>query len=88
MYRVEFARQASRQLGSLPKGIAARIGQRIRALAVDPRPRGALKLTGAQANLYRIRVGDYRVVYQVRDDVLIVVIVRVGKRNEANYRGL
>jgi mRNA interferase RelE/StbE len=88
VYRVEFTRPASRQLRSLPKGIAIRIGERIRALAVDPRPRGALKLTGAQANLYRIRVGDYRVVYQVRDDVLIVVILRVGKRDEASYRGL
>ena len=88
MYRVEFTRRARGQLTSLPKDTAARIARRIDALADDPRPRGFRKLTDVEVDLYRIRVGDYRVLYEIRDDVLIVLIVRVGKRDEALYRGL
>lgn len=51
----------------------------------DPRPKDAIKLAG-QDGLYRVRVGDYRIVYQLRDEVLLVVIVRVGHRREVYER--
>ena len=53
-------------------------------LAKEPRPKGVKKLSGAD-DLYRIRVGDYRVVYQIRDDRLIVLVVRIGHRKDV-YR--
>jgi len=54
------------------------------ALAINPRPKGVKKLTGLDS-LYRIRTGDYRIVYQVRDDRLIVLVVRIGHRKDV-YR--
>ncbi len=54
------------------------------ALAANPRPKGVKKLTGLD-NLYRIRAGDYRIVYQIRDDRLIVLVVRIGHRKDV-YR--
>ncbi len=55
------------------------------ALAENPRPTGCIKLTGMEA--YRIRVGDYRIVYEITDRVLIVTVIDVGHRREV-YRGL
>ena len=54
------------------------------ALAANPRPRGVKKLTGLD-DLYRIRVADYRIVYQIQDDRLIVLVVRIGHRKDV-YR--
>ena len=54
-------------------------------LAVEPRPRGVVKLVGT-ANGYRVRVGDYRIVYEVHDDRLVVVVIRVGDRREIYRR--
>ncbi len=58
-----------------------RIAAAIDRLAVDPRPSGVRKLTGAD-NLWRIRVGDYRIVYEIEDDRLVVLIVRIGHRRD------
>ena len=55
-------------------------------LADNPRPRGVEKLEGRE-NRYRIRVGDYRVIYEIHDEVLLVLVVRIGHRREV-YRGL
>ena len=54
------------------------------ALAANPRPKGVKKLSGPD-DLYRIRVGDYRIVYQIHDDRLIVLVVRIGHRKDV-YR--
>jgi mRNA interferase RelE/StbE len=62
-----------------------RVDERILALAEEPRPPRAVKLQGAEG-YFRIRVGDYRVVYAIEDDVLIVLVVRIGHRREV-YRG-
>jgi mRNA interferase RelE/StbE len=88
VYRVEFTRVARRQLESLPNNASTSIARRIDALAADPRPPGFRKLADVEVDVYRIRVGNYRVLYQIRDDVLIVLIVRVAKRDEATYRGI
>jgi mRNA interferase RelE/StbE len=58
----------------------------INSLAEEPRPAGAVKLTGSE-NLYRVRVGDYRVIYAVENDFLLVLVVEIGHRREI-YRKL
>lgn len=83
-YRIEIEAAAARQLARLPKVAQARIKAKVAALADDPRPRGATKLVGT-ADSWRIRVGDYRVVYVIRDDVLVVIVVKIGHRKDV-YR--
>ena len=53
----------------------------LRGLEADPRPPGSLKLQGSEA-LYRIRIGDYRVVYEIHEAVLVVLVVRIAHRRE------
>lgn len=84
-YRIEFTAAALRQIGRLSEPIRRRIYDRAAALAEEPRPRGSEKLSGYEA--YRIRVGDYRVVYTIEDDQLLVTVVRAGHRRDV-YRGL
>ena len=85
VYRIQFQRDAERELTSLPARDRVRVAARIEALADDPRPHGAKKLSGVD-DLYRIRVGDYRVVYQVQRRVLLVLVVRIGHRREVYRR--
>ena len=85
-YLVVFTSAAQRSIGQLDRSIAARIKPRILRLADDPRPRGSVKLAGAD-DLYRIRMGDYRVVYRVDDSKQLVEITIVAHRREV-YRGL
>lgn len=87
MYRIEYERTARKELATLPRPIQRRVVDAIEVLSNDPRPAGCRKITGAR-NGYRIRVGRYRVLYEVQDKVLIILIVRVAKRNEATYRNL
>jgi mRNA interferase RelE/StbE len=84
-YRIEFAPAAVRQLRSFPLKIKLRIRTQIEALVSEPRPAGCRKLKGAD-DIYRVRVGDYRILYQVRDDVLLVLVVSVSKRGEVYKR--
>ena len=80
-YRIEVKPQAEKALARIPNPHRRRIARAIDALARTPRPAGCTKLTGGD-NAYRIRVGDYRVVYEVLDRVLIVYIVRVAHRKD------
>lgn len=84
MYQLEITRQAQRQLGRLPASIAARVQTAIQGLASNPRPRGSLKMSDMK-NGWRIRIGNYRVIYDIHDDVLRVIIIRVGHRRDV-YR--
>jgi len=84
-YRVEFSKPAVRQFEKLSKPVQTRLRPRIDALAHDPRPQGVKKLVGAD-ELYRLRVGDYRVIYQIQDEVLLVLVVKVGQRKEIYRR--
>lgn len=79
--QIEFAPGADRQLRTLTDQVQRRIIIAIAALANDPRPHGWEKLSGEES-LYRIRIGDYRVIYQVSDEKLLVLIVRVGHRRD------
>lgn len=86
-YEVEVEHKAARALIRIARGdhqAAARIKAAIDGLAEEPRPSGTVKLTGADA--YRIRVGDYRVVYVVEDAVRVVVVVRIAHRREVYER--
>ena len=58
-----------------------RIAKALRVLENDPRPPGSVKLHG-EGELYRVRVGDYRIVYQIQDAVLVVLVVQIGHRRE------
>lgn len=84
-YRIEFASNADKQFRALGKSTQLRLARRINLLANEPRPQGIKKLTGEE-DLYRIRVGDYRIVYQIQDKKLLVLIVRVGHRSEVYRR--
>ena len=83
-YRVEIEPPARRALAKLPHQVAERIIRRIEVLAEDPRGMGAVKLSGH--NAYRVRVGDYRIIYAVLDDRMLILVVEVGHRREV-YRG-
>ena len=85
-YTVTVARPARKELEKLPDPIAQRMLAKIEALAVTPRPHGASKLQG-EKYLWRIRVGDYRVVYSV-DDTVKVVDVSVIRHRRDVYRNL
>jgi mRNA interferase RelE/StbE len=80
-YAVTFARSARKELEALDEKHISRIFQRIEALAKEPRPSGCKKLVGSKL-LWRIRIGDYRVVYAVYDDKQIVDIVAVRHRKD------
>jgi mRNA interferase RelE/StbE len=81
-YSVIFKPSADKQLRALPTGIQRRIVAATDALRENPRPRGCRKLHGTD-DLWRIRVGDYRAVYTIGDEELIVLVVRVAHRREA-----
>jgi len=77
-------RQPQRAMRRLPRDLLERIDQAILSLAADPRPTGSKKLSGHD-NLYRVRVGEWRISYAVEDDRLIVLILEVAPRGRA-YR--
>ncbi len=83
-YAVVFARSARKELQALDPAVAARILKRIEAFADNPRPTGVIKLEGA-SDLWRIRVGDWRIVYRLSDKERLVDIFAVRHRREA-YR--
>ena len=83
-HKVQFRRSAEKELEALDARIRARILRNIVALADDPRPPGVKHLTGTD-NLWRIRVSDYRVIYEIGDSELIIRVVRVAHRSKA-YR--
>jgi mRNA interferase RelE/StbE len=84
MYTIEIAPAAERALKKLQADIQKRIIKALLKLQEDPRPAGVKKLSG-EDDLYRIRVGDYRIVYQIRDNELVVLVVRVAHRRDV-YR--
>lgn len=85
-YKIVFRPSLEKDLAALPKKIAARTFARIEDLATNPFPPLALKLSGAE-KLYRIRVGDYRIVYEIDSASKLIVIHYVRHRREV-YRSL
>jgi mRNA interferase RelE/StbE len=83
-YRLTFARSARRDVGALDVTIGRRVLAKIQSLAKDPRPPGCVKLTGT-SNQWRIRIGDWRVIYTIDDATNHVDIAAVRHRSDA-YR--
>ena len=79
--RVEIARRAARALSVLPRPEQQRVRAATDLLATEPRPPGATKLVG-ERRAYRVRVGDYRIVYEVFHDKLVIQVVRIGHRRD------
>lgn len=84
-YRVEIAPAAGRDLKHLDKSVVSRLEPAILSLGEDPRPPGTRKIRDSE-NSYRIRVGEYRIIYDVYDNQKLVVVLRVERRSENTYR--
>ena len=80
-YKIEWKRSATRELRKLPREAVSRILQAVEELSAHPYPTGVRKLVGSEQT-YRIRIGDYRVVYSVFSSTLIIQIIRVGHRKD------
>lgn len=80
MYDIEFTRNATRELRRINNPILSRLMKAIEGLREDPRPQGSKKLVG-QDDLWRIRVGDYRIIYSIADAIKVVTITRVAHRS-------
>jgi mRNA interferase RelE/StbE len=83
-YTVRLNAQVGKVLDRLPPDMRRRLVRRLEALEDNPRPRGVEKLAGVE-ELYRVRVGAYRIVYTIRDRELVVIVVRIGHRRDV-YR--
>ena len=80
-YIIKFKASATKEFQKLSSSVQQRLRTPINSLKTDPRPPGSIKLKGSD-QLYRIRVGDYRVVYSIDDAVKIVLVTRVRHRRE------
>ena len=83
-YRIEFTPSAARTLSKISATLQRRISLKIDMLSSLPRPPRVEKLHGHQ-NRYRLRVGDYRIIYEIQEQILLVLIVKIGHRREV-YR--
>lgn len=80
-YKVEWKRSAVKELRALPKGAVEKILKAVEQLSTDPYPAGVRKLVGAE-HTYRIREGDYRIIYTVMASTLVIEVMRVGHRKD------
>jgi mRNA interferase RelE/StbE len=82
-YRVILPKSVQKELDRLPSDVMGRILTRLRALESNPRPPDVKKLKGRPA--WRVRVGDYRIIYEIHDRELVIIVVTIGHRREV-YR--
>lgn len=83
-YSISYVPSAAKALRKLDRPAARRMLDAIEELAIDPRPPGCIQLKGGSGE-YRVRIGDYRIIYEVQDSELIVLVLRLGHRREV-YR--
>ncbi len=83
-YRIEISATAERQISKLPRADQIRVIRVIQALATDPRPPGCRKLSGYD-DVFRVRIGRYRVLYSIEDRRLVIIVLKVGDRKDV-YR--
>jgi mRNA interferase RelE/StbE len=87
LYKVIVSQDAQKEIESVDRRAdRSRIVERIYKLASNPRPHGSKKLNGPFER-YRLRQGDYRILYEIRDEVLVVTVVQVGNRKDVYRRG-
>lgn len=84
-YKIEIKKSAAKEIENLPSVILKRVVSHIQELVNDPRPLGCKKLSGDEK--YRIRVGDYRILYEIEDEIVRIYVVKVAHRKEV-YRML
>ena len=82
MYSISITPSALKDIAKLPKAMIKKTEIIIDSLSEQPRPIGVKKLKGISEDLYRIRVGDYRIIYSIEDEIKIVDILKIGHRKE------
>ncbi len=82
MYRIEWTEKAFKQLNKLPRVVAKTIYNRVGELKENPRGSSVKKLVGKP--LYRLRIGDYRVIIDIKDQELVIMVIEVGHRKSIN----
>ena len=85
-YTVEFLKTAERELAALPKDTQRQIARKIDALRENPRPPG-VKLLHGEERFYRLRVGEYRVIYSIEGKRLVILVIKIGHRKDV-YKNL
>lgn len=86
VYRLQYKSSVKKELRKLSRTDRITIVHKIKLLKKEPRPEGSAKLKGSR-DLFRIRHGDYRIIYQIQNNVLIIIIIRIGHRREI-YKNL
>ena len=81
-YKITIRKEALKELERLPKATNQDISNKIDLLEFDPRPAGCKKLKGKHENLWRIRTGDYRIIYSIEDKIKIIDIRKIGHRKD------
>jgi mRNA interferase RelE/StbE len=84
-YRIEIKKTAAREIEHLPQNDIHAVLGKIASLADNPRPHGCQKLSGQEK--YRLRCGDYRILYSIEDAVLVIYVVKVGHRKDIYRHG-
>ncbi len=79
-YKIEFKKSVLKELKSIPDKDIEKILKKIKSLSKNPRPSGCIKLSGQER--YRIRQGNYRILYSIEDDILVIYIVKIGHRKQ------
>ena len=80
-YKIEISKSAEKSLQRIPKKDILKVVQSIQSLAISPFPEGCRKLQGEE-NTYRIRQGNYRVIYEVEDNRLLILVLKIGHRKD------
>jgi len=80
-YKIKFSKGAVKDIRKLPKTTVERILYKVFSLATNPTPPGCRKIAGME-NLWRVRVGNYRILYTVEDDILLIEIIKIGHRKD------
>jgi|TARA_R110000868_G_scaffold185109_10_gene426947 mRNA interferase RelE/StbE len=83
-YKITFKKSVCKDLKSVPKSDIKKILLKVDSLAVDPRREGAIKLSGQE--MYRIRQGLYRIIYQIRESELVIQVIKIGHRSDVYKR--
>lgn len=82
MYKITFKKSAEKEIQKSPSSVILKIVPVIEGLSINPRPIGSKKLHGSKENIWRIRIGDYKVVYLIAEEVKIVEVRRAGHRKD------
>ncbi len=80
-YRIELLKSAKKELSKLPRDVQQRIKDQIDTLQINPYPSGVKKLKNGKGRL-RIRIGDYRIIYKVEENILVVLVIKIGHRRQ------